>query len=131
MKTYKQLMKYLKEVEDTALLRRFARKQGVRLNISGEDEWKVHSIRRNGSQHTTTWGGDDSELKPGEKKGKPGAGATVMKAIAKQADKKQKTVRLQPDNDHLANHFYGRLGYEDDKSDPRRMPDMIRKPRPK
>lgn len=108
----KRFKDFLIEVEDDRLLRRFARRQGVGLEIYTEPgpsfkaDWYVDSIYR-------------------KKHGKKGAGKKVMKAISKRADKKNVSVGLHPGHPRL-NRFYSELGYEKDRSSKTEL--MVRKP---
>ena len=114
MRSFRQ---YLTEVDDTELLKRFARRQGVGLDIFAHDDYP----RRRG------WSIEHLNRPEGTKKG---AGAKVMRAIGKQADKKKATVSFWAaasiPKDKLRNYFK-QFGYKLD-ADPDKRDFMTRKP---
>lgn len=124
MKTF---LEYILEVEDDELLRRFARRKKVDLSIDDYGEWL-------GIDHIHREPFVSYNREPPNRHTK-GAGAKVMRAISKVADRSGKKVKLYPANSFLQTKYYPQFGYRaasyndmdygDAESD-----DMVRDPRP-
>lgn len=112
MKTYEELINYLKESNGVEVAKRFARRQGVYLdmNSKGKKNWNVNYITR----------------QAGEVAAEKGSGTKVLRAINKLADRDGKNVNLVSLHPNLTQKVYAPIGY---KAKSKKDPDtLVRKP---
>lgn len=122
-------IEFLIEVKDSAILRRFADKQGVNLTMRTDpikgitstsgpghrpNDWYIGGLYRRGAPL-----GDDPDPNKRVPAGAPGAGTKVMRAINKLADKRKKHVSLIPANKEVADKIYSKVGYSEDPKSPK------------
>ena len=116
----------LSEVEDSALISRFGRRQhvDVKLDKDEEKEWYLAWLGRKKSETGFDPRDIQANMAPESKKG---SGAKVMRALSKIADKRKATVSLSPAGNHpKLRKFYSQFGYDPHPQYPR---SMVRKPR--